>query len=203
MEQERAIKQLKEIEKRAGVMRLAAEEWKEEWQTLIAIILSARTRDEVTIAVAENLFRRYEKLKDLANADLKDVEELVRRVNFYRNKAKAIVACAKVLDEKYTGKPPYDVIKLIGLPGVGRKTANVFLAEMGGDAIGVDTHTSYISQRLGWTQNTGPENIEKDLEKLFPKTYWRKINPALVHFGKSYLSRKEKDKILDEIKTVR
>ena len=97
------------------------------------------------------------------------------------------------------GKPPHDHGKLILLPGVGRKTANVFLSEYGADAIGVDTHVAYISKKLGWTKHKDPHKIEKDLERLFPRNYWRIINRTLVRFGKTYQSRKKKDEILDRI----
>jgi len=89
---------------------------------------------------------------------------------------------------------------LVKLRGVGRKTANVFLSEMGKPGIGVDTHVSYISQKLGWTKNKNQHKIEQDLKKLFPKKCWNKVNSTLVRFGKTHTSRKEKDKILNQIK---
>src|SRR3989344_8216919 len=159
------LKQLKELEKRSSKMRLAAESWNKDWQTLISTIMSARTRDEKTILVASELFKKYT-LKKLANAKLKDVKKIIRPVNFYKTKSKNIVNCAKILVDKYNGKVPKDFDELIKLPGVGRKTANVFLAEYGNDNIGVDTHLSYISQQLGWTKNKNQHKIEKDLQRL-------------------------------------
>ena len=100
---------------------------------------------------------------------------------------------------KHKGNVPEDFEDLIELSGVGRKTANVFLAEYGTDALGIDTHVSYISQKLKWTKNKDPHKIEQDLAKLFPKNYWRKINSNLVRFGKTHMSRKKKDSILKEI----
>ncbi len=91
------------------------------------------------------------------------------------------------------------VSALIDLPGIGRKTANVFLAEMGKEAIGVDTHVAYISRALKWTRESKPEKIEKDLEKLFPKRYWREINQTCVHFGKTHMGKPKKDSILATI----
>lgn len=195
------LKQLKELEKLGSKMRLAAEEWKELWQTLVATILAARTRDEKTIPVSQELFKTYPKVENLANAKLKDIQKIIRPINFYRTKSKNILNCAKVLLKNYSGRPPFDFDKLIELPGVGRKTANVFLAEMGKNTIGVDTHVTYISQKLGWTRNKYPEKIEGDLKKLFLKRYWNKINPILVRFGKTYTSRKEKDELLEKIKS--
>ena len=196
------LKQLKELEKRSSKMRLAAESWNKDWQTLISTIMSARTRDEKTILVASELFKKYT-LKKLANAKLKNVKKIIRPVNFYKTKAKNILNCAKILVNEYNGKVPKDFDELIKLPGVGRKTANVFLAEYGNDNIGVDTHLSYISQQLGWTKNKDPHKIEKDLQRLFPQKYWKILNSILVRFGKTYTSRKKKDEILNEIKRMK
>lgn len=205
---EQAIAQLKELEKfseraKARGMRLAAEDWDSDFQTLIAIILSARTLDETTVSVCKKLFAKYPAAPDLSSAKREEIEEIINPINFYQNKAGYIINCAKNLVENYNGRVPHDFEKLVALPGVGRKTANVFLAEHDHDAIGVDTHVSYISQKLGWTQNSAPEKIEHDLMQLFPKEYWKKINETLVRFGKSYTNRRVKDKILDEIKEVK
>ncbi|MBU5537512.1 MAG: endonuclease III [Candidatus Aenigmatarchaeota archaeon] len=198
----KAIEQLKELNKQSSPMRLAAEEWNEPWQILISTILSARTRDEITIPIAEKLFRIYPTVKDLANAKLEDVQKIIKPINFYRTKSKNIINCAKTLVNTYNGRPPVDFNELIKLPGVGRKTANVFLSEMGENTIGVDTHVSYISRKLGWTRSKNPEKIENDLKKLFPKKYWKKINPILVRFGKTYTSKRIKDKILQRIRNL-
>src|SRR3989344_4561783 len=107
-----------------------------------------------------------------------------------------------MLMKEYNGKVPLDFDKLVELSGVGRKTANVFLSEQGKDAIGVDTHINYISQKLGWTKNSKPEKIEEDLKKLFPKEYWSSLNPILVRFGQTNTNRKKKDEILEKIKSI-
>lgn len=203
MDQKIAIKQIKLLDKYGEKMRLAAEKWPNDFQTLISIILSARTRDETTIKVCKILFRKYPAAKKLSDASLKKIEKIIKPVNFYKNKSKNIINCAKFLVEKYKSKVPKNFEKLISLPGVGRKTANVFLAESGGANIGVDTHVNYVSQKLGWTKNKNPHKIEKDLETLFPKKYWRKINETLVRFGKTYTSRKEKNKLLEKIKKIK
>ena len=202
MDNETAIKQLKILKEKGREMRLAAEDWTSDFQTLISIILSARTLDETTIAVCKKLFEKYPSAEILSTASKEDVERIILPINFYQNKSKYIINCSKELVEKYNGKVPSDEEKLIVLPGVGRKTIGVFLSEIGKDAIGVDTHVSYISQKLGWTNNSQPEKIEKDLKELFPKEIWRTINPSLVRFGKTYTSRREKDKILEEIKCI-
>ena len=203
MQKEPALKQLEMLKKLSGKpMRLAAEEWDAEWKTLIAIILSARTRDETTIEVCKKLFARYETADALTRARAEEVSDIIRTVNFYKNKTRNIIACARTLSDEYAGAPPHDMAQLVALPGVGRKTANVFLAEYGAPAIGVDTHVSYISQKLGWTPHKDPAKIEKDLEHLFPQKHWRVLNQTLVRFGKSHTSRKEKDAILEEIRNI-
>lgn len=204
MDSKIAIKQLKALKKKGSKMRLAAEEWDSEFQTLIAIILSARNLDEITIKYATILFEKYPTAETLSKASIKDVENIIFPINFYKNKSRYIIDCAKELVEKYpAGQPPHDIEKLTELPGVGRKTANVFLAENKGNNIGVDTHLNYISNYLGWTKNNDPYKIEMDLEKLFPKNYWGKINPIAVRFGKTYTSFREKNKLLDEIKKIK
>ncbi|MFH1325498.1 MAG: endonuclease III [archaeon] len=203
MNTQTAIKQLNLLSKNPREMRLAAESWNSDFKILIATILSARTRDEITIPTAEKLFEKYPTAEKLAKAKIESVKKIIRPVNFYQNKSKNIIACAKTLGCNYHGEVPSNLENLIKLPGVGRKTANVFLSEIGDSAIGVDTHVSYISQKLGWTNNKNPHKIEEDLKKLFPKKHWGKINQILVRFGKTHTSRKQKDKILEEIRRVK
>ena len=201
-EKRKALKQLNQLKKLGGSMRLAGEKWRSEFQTLIAIILSARSLDETTIKCATILFRKYPDAKKLSKANVSDVEKIIRPINFYKNKSRNIINCSKKLMEEYNGKVPRDFNELIKLPGVGRKTANVFLSEYGHDTIGIDTHVDYISHYLSWTKSKKMEDVENDLKKLFPKKSWKTINPILVKFGKKYTSRKEKNKILDEVKRI-
>ncbi|TSC83709.1 MAG: endonuclease III [Parcubacteria group bacterium Gr01-1014_17] len=202
-EQEIALKQLEELRKRTGKpMRLAAEGWGSEWQTLIAIIMSARTRDETTIEVCKKLFAKYKTVGALAGAKENEVAEIIRPVNFYRNKTKNIISACRKLVEQFGDTVPHTLDELVTIPGVGRKTANVFRAEYGASAIGVDTHVSFISQKLGWTAHKDPSKIEKDLEKLFPQSHWRVVNQICVRFGKTHTSRREKDGLLEEIKDI-
>jgi endonuclease-3 len=203
MNTQTAIKQFRELSKNVKNMRLAAEDWRNDYEILISTILSARTRDEMTIPVAEILFNKYPNPKKLARADIKDVKKIIKPVNFYKNKSKNIINCAKMLVEKYDSVIPHDFNQLLKLSGVGRKTANVFLAEHGKHALPVDTHVFYISRKLGWAKDKNPHKVEMELKNLFPKKYWNKINAALVRFGKTHTSRKEKDKILAEIKRIK
>jgi len=201
--QKRAVKQLKEIEKLAREIRLAADGWGEDWKTLIAILMSARTTDKKTIPVAEGLFNRYKTIQSLKNAKLTDIEALIRSVNFYKTKSRNILNLAKILVDEYNEKVPHDFNKLIELPGVGRKTANVFLAEFGHGTIGVDTHVCWCSQKMGWTKHENQEKVEEDLKKVFPPESWGDLNWILVRFGQTYPSRNVKMKILKEIKKIK
>jgi endonuclease-3 len=203
MDSKRAIRQLKALSDDVKTMRLAAEDWKNDFQVLISTILSARTRDEVTIPVAEKLFRKYDNALRLSAAKPGDVKRIIRPVNFYRNKSKNIVNCARMLAKNYKGIVPHDFSRLVELPGVGRKTANVFLAEHGKHALPVDTHVFYISRKLGWAKSSHPHKVEEELKSLFPKRYWNKINSVLVRFGKTHTGRKQKDKILMKIRGIK
>ena len=203
MSKQKAILQLKEIERLSRGERLAAEEWQEDWKTLIAIVMSARTTDKKTIPVAEQLFRKYRTVQSLAKASPSDIGRIIRPVNFYRTKSRNISSLSKILVKKYQGKVPHDFSKLIELPGVGRKTANVFLASHGHSAIGADTHVSWISSQMGWTKSSKQEKIEEDLKKIFPEKYWGRVNEILVRFGQTYRSRKEKARILEKIKLLK
>lgn len=203
MDEKILLKQLSRLNELGKEMRLAAEKWDNQFQTLIAIILSARTRDETTIKICRELFKKYPDAESLSKASLDEIKQIIKPVNFYKNKSKSILNCSKTLVKEYNPRIPQEIEELIKLPGVGRKTANVFLTELNHDALGVDTHVSYISQKLGWTKNKNPHKIEEDLKNLFPREYWNKVNSTLVRFGKSHTSRKEKDKILEEIKNIK
>ena len=193
---QKAIKQLRAIEKlEKEPMRLAAE-WDEKWKVLISTILSAQTRDELTIKISEIIYKKYPSAKKLGNAKLKDIQKIIRPINFYKTKSKNIKKTARMISENGI---PKTLDGLMKFPGVGRKVGNVYLAEAGVDAIGVDTHLSYISKKLGWTNNHNPHKIEKDLESLFPRKYWRSLNNICVRFGRSY-NRKNQNAILKKIR---
>jgi len=203
MNPQTALKQLKILSKNPREMRLAAENWKSDFQILISTIMSARTRDGVTIPTAENLFKKYPNAKSLAKANINEIKKLIRPVNFYKTKARNIINCSKSINSDYDGKVPHNINELLKLPGVGRKTANVFLAEHGKHALPVDTHVAYISRKLGWARNKNPHKVEEELKRLFPQKYWNRINTTLVRFGKTHTSRKQKDKLLTEIGRIK
>jgi endonuclease-3 len=156
------------------------------WQTLIATILSARSRDETTEVVARELFKIYPDCASLAAAPVRKVEKLIKRTGFYKTKARRIIGVSKLLMEKYGGQVPEDFEELIALPGVGRKTAAcVLVYAFGKAAIPVDTHVHRISNRLGWVSTKTPEQTEFALKKSIPEKYWLAINDLLVWHGKN------------------
>lgn len=198
-----AIKQLLALKKLSSVHRLAADGWGVDWKTLIATLMSARTTDKKTIPVAGELFVKYSSVKRLSKASPAAIAKIIRPVNFYKTKSRNISKLAKILAGEYNSIVPHDFEKLIGLPGVGRKTANVFLAEVGHSTIGVDTHVTYCARYLGWAKHISQEKIECDLKSLFPKGYWGELNWILVRFGQTYTNRREKNEILDGIKKIK
>lgn len=165
----------------------------EPFKVLIGTILSQRTKDENTFRACENLFSVYKTPKDLAKADVKKIERLIKSSGFYKVKAKRIKKVSKIILEKYNGVVPNDMENLLSLPGVGRKTANcVLVYAFDKSAIPVDVHVHRISNRLGLVKTKSPEETEKDLIKKIPKRYWKKINHIFVEFGKNVCSAKPK-----------
>lgn len=153
---------------------------------LVGTILSARTKDEFTTKAVKRLFARYKDAKALAQADVGDVEQILRPVGFYRVKAKHIIETAKIIDSKYGGTVPDDFERLVNLPGVGRKTANcVLVYAFDKPAIPVDVHVHRIANRLGLVDTEAPEDTERSLRSLTPKKYWQQVNETFVMFGQN------------------
>jgi len=159
--------------------------FKTPFQLLISVILSAQTTDASVNKVTPNLFREFPDAAALSRANPERVRELIKSTGFFNAKANNIQACAQKLVEEFDGQVPKDQASLITLPGVGRKTANVVLGVLY-DIPGwsVDTHVQRLSQRLGFTKETDPVKIEKDLEKLFPNQDWSKLSITLIFHGR-------------------
>jgi endonuclease-3 len=122
---------------------------------------------------------------DLAEANPEDVAKIVYSTGFYRQKTKSIIRLAQGIEEMFGGEVPNDIDELVKLPGVGRKTASVVLAEVWGTpAIAVDTHVNRVTRRLGLTAETKPPRIEKDLMALFPKASWAGLSMRIISFGR-------------------
>ena len=154
-------------------------------QLLVATMLSAQCTDARVNIVTKDLFVKYPDMEAFAKADLKELEEDVRPTGFFHNKAKNIIACAKMICEEYGGKVPDTVEELTRLPGVGRKTANVILGNVyKKPSVVVDTHVKRISKRLGLTEETDPEKVEYDLMKELPEDHWILWNMQIITFGR-------------------
>jgi endonuclease-3 len=155
------------------------------FELLIATILAAQATDKSVNAATPTLFARYPDAPAMARATPADLEPLIRTIGLYRNKAKNCVATAQALTERYGGEVPEDFDAVLSLPGVGRKTASVVLANaFGRPAIAVDTHVGRLSRRLGLTTNTNPDKVQRDLEALFPEEGWIFLHNALILHGR-------------------
>ncbi|MEM5882997.1 MAG: endonuclease III [Candidatus Aenigmatarchaeota archaeon] len=168
--------------------------WKEKpFKLLIGTILSQRTRDEKTSQAWKRLFLKANTPEKILNLSEKEIQNLIKDVGFYRQKAKRIKKISQIILEEYKGKVPSSREELLKLPGVGPKTADVVLSySFGKPVIAVDTHVATISKRLGWTKSDKPERIREDLHKIVPKKYRLIINNLFVEFGKEICRAKPK-----------
>jgi endonuclease-3 len=156
-------------------------------QLLVATILSAQCTDERVNQVTPALFQRYADAQAFAEADLLELQALVKSTGFYRNKAKNIQAACRKIVQEFGGEVPQTMAELLTLPGVARKTANVVLAHGYGINAGVtvDTHVKRLSQRLGLTKHQDPAKIEQDLMKLLPQPDWENWSIRLIYHGRA------------------
>ena len=156
------------------------------FELLIAVVLSAQTTDERVNSVTPILFEKYPDARNLMNAKLKDVENIIRPIGLYHNKAINIIKLSKELSDHFDGEVPDDREALESLPGVGRKTANVVLNNcFDYPAFAVDTHVSRVSKRLGIAEEgDDPLKIEKKLMDYFPKKSWGKLHHQFIFFGR-------------------
>lgn len=155
------------------------------WQLLFATILSAQCTDDRVNMVTRELFKKYKTLEDFAGADLKEMEDDVHSTGFYHNKAKNIIACARMLLSEYGGEVPKELEKLIVLPGVGRKTANVVRGNIFDiPSIVVDTHVKRISKKLGITTTEDPVKAEFELMEVLPESAWIIWNLDIIALGR-------------------
>jgi endonuclease-3 len=164
-------------------------------QLLVATILSAQCTDERVNRVTPVLFSRFPDARSLANADLTELENLVRSTGFYRHKAKNIQAACQMIITDFNGEVPQQMEQLLQLPGVARKTANVVLAHAFGINAGVtvDTHVKRLSQRLGLTKHTDPIRIERDLMQLVPQPDWENWSIRLIYHGRAVCKARNPD----------
>ena len=171
-------------------------------ELLIATILSAQCTDKQVNIVTQDLFKKYKSASDYANIPVEELQNDIRRIGFFRNKAKNIKACCQSLLEKYAGEVPNTMEQLTELAGVGRKTANVVLGNVFNVNIGVvvDTHVARLSERLGFTKETSPEKIEQDLMKLVPQDDWCLFSHLLIWHGRRRCYARNPDCVNCEVK---
>src|SRR5262245_7152938 len=156
------------------------------FKILIATILSARSRDENTTLVIEKLFFEYKNARDLADANVDRLKEIIHSIGFYNVKALRIKRVAQLLVDKFGGKVPNTIEELMELPGVGRKTANcVLVYAFNKPAIPVDVHVHRIANRLGIVVTKNPEETEKSLMNITKKKDWLAINETFVKYGQN------------------
>ena len=166
-----------------------------ELEFLFAVILSAQCTDVRVNIVTATLFKKYQTLTDYLNADPTEFEQDIRSTGFYKNKAKNILATAKILHERYHGKLPRTMTEMMELPGVARKTANVVLANKFGivEGIAVDTHVRRLSNVYWLTNEQSPEKIEQDLMQILPREEWRDFTLRMIDYGREYCPAKKHD----------
>ena len=162
-------------------------DFKEPFQLVVAVMLSAQCTDERVNKTTPELFSRCKTIQDFADIDINDLEKIIHPCGFYKNKAKNIKLCAKQVLENFNGVVPHTMKELTSLAGVGRKSANVIMLEVFGiaEGIAVDTHAKRISNLTGLSKEKEPEKIEQDLLKTFPKECWKDLNHLLVWHGRN------------------
>jgi endonuclease-3 len=170
-------------------------DYKNAFQLLIATILAAQCTDERVNQVTKTLFKKYRTPQDFANANPTEMEEAIRPTGFYRNKAKSIIGCCKMLLDEHGGQVPRTMEALIRLPGVWRKTANVVLGNALGitEGIAVDTHVTRVANRLGLAQSDKQDEIEQQLCRVIPRDKWTLITHLLIFHGRTICKAQRPD----------
>lgn len=165
------------------------------WELMVAVQLSAQCTDERVNQTTKTLFQKYTSIHSYAVATQEEMEQSVFQCGFYRNKAKNIIAAAKLLEEQFDGIIPKTMDELLTIPGVARKTANVVLSNLYGiaEGIAVDTHVRRFAIRFDLSDYTDPIRIERDLMEIMPQSEWWGFNHRLVHYGRDYCPARKHD----------
>lgn len=159
--------------------------YRDPWELIVSTAISAQTTDVNVNRVTPALFAMYPTAEDLAGANPEDVEKLIFSTGFYRQKTRSIIALSLAIVEEHDGAVPPKMDLLVKLPGVGRKTASVVLAEaFGQHEIAVDTHVKRFAKRIGLTGETDPVKVERDLKAVVPKAAWNKLSMRMIQFGR-------------------
>jgi endonuclease-3 len=160
-------------------------DYKNPYQLLVATVLSAQCTDKRVNQTTPALFKKYNSIKKMAAADVKDLQQLVKSTGFYRAKAKNIKNLSQKILIDFNGKVPSNIEDLVTLPGVGRKTANVVLGHgFNIPGISVDTHFGRLSRRFGWSNQKDPVKVEFEVAKLIPQSQWTKLSQRLIWHGR-------------------
>ena len=183
--------QLEKIFPTAGMML----NFSNHWELVVAVSLSAQCTDKKVNEVTAHLFKKYPTLKDYIRADAREFERDIFQTGFYRQKAKNVLAAARMLQDRFGGVVPNTMEELVTLPGVGRKTANVVLGNAFGiaEGIAVDTHVRRIARVLGLTKHTDPKKIEQDLMRLFPQHQWFRLTYLCIEYGRAFCKARPHD----------
>lgn len=187
----RIVKKLKELFPESTI----ALHYVTNWELLVAVELSAQCTDKKVNEVTAKLFKKYRKLDDYVNADPQEFEQDIKSTGFYHNKAKNILAAAKMVKERFGGRVPQTMKEMLEIPGVARKTANVVLGMAYGvvEGIAVDTHVIRLSNLLGLTDQKDPVKIERDLMEILPKEEWVGFTYRLIDYGRKYCPARPHD----------
>ncbi len=166
--------------------------YKTPFQLLVATILSAQCTDNKVNEITPHIFSKYKDVYGFSKAKKEKLERDIYSTGFYKSKAKNIIESSKILVKEFNGVVPDSMDKLIKLPGVARKTANIILSSIfkKTEGIAVDTHVKRLSNRLNFSNNKNPDKIERDLMEIFPKRYWLRFNYVLVSHGRKVCKAK-------------
>ena len=165
---------------------------KNNFELLVAVLLSAQTTDERVNKVTPNLFKEANTADKMQNLHYKTIHKLVKTCGLAPKKSRAILALSKILVREYNGQVPSDINQLEKLPGVGHKTASVVMSQgFGYPAFAVDTHIHRLAQRWGLTNGKSVVQTEKDLKRIFPKNTWSKLHLQIIYYGREYCKARD------------
>jgi len=195
MDRKRRAQQIVRVLKRLYTHPKTALHFKNPWQLLVAVILSAQCTDKKVNEVTAKLFKKYRTLEDYVHADPREFQKDIHATGFFRAKTKSILTSAKMIKEKFRGRVPRTMHEMLTLRGVARKTANVVLGTAYGvvEGIAVDTHVRRLARLHGLTIHTDPVKIEQDLMQLLPRSEWLNFNHRLVQYGRDYCPARAHD----------
>ncbi len=194
VEKKRAKVILRELKKLYPQPKCALE-FKNPYQALVVILLSAQTTDKKVNEISPAFFSRFPDFESLLSVPLSKIEKALNPINYYKTKALRLKQIAKIINEKYQGRIPDNIEELVRLPGIGRKTANAFLWEAyrKTEGIVVDTHVKRLARVYGLTLQTNPEKIEQELMQIIPKGEWGNFSLRMIAYGRKYCPARKHD----------